>query len=163
MNKEMSEQAQAAKMIRQELKKAFPSVKFSVSSRSFAGGDSVDISWVDGPPVNLVESISNKYQYGYFNAMEDIYEYSNSRKDIPQAKYVQTSRDISDTARELFFSWLKKNYLHSDELNSLDEYHEKFQNPYGYATARQFINTRIYEIDLTNGITDAKIEKSMKI
>jgi hypothetical protein len=95
-----STHARAAKMIRAELRAAFPGVTFRVRSDSFAGGNSVDVSWTDGPLTDAVNAIVKKYQYGNFNGMEDIYEYSNSRNDIPQAKYVQTHRAMSPETRE---------------------------------------------------------------
>lgn len=98
--KEISSQAAAAKAIRAELKAAFPTVKFSVKSESFAGGDAVDISWIDGPTRKEVEAITGKYQYGSFDGMQDLYEYTNRRQDIPQSKYVQVSRGYSQAARE---------------------------------------------------------------
>lgn len=92
----LSNQAAAAAAIRTELKAAFPFCKFSVTSESFAGGDSVNISWTDGPTIAQVETISSKYQYGKFNGMDDLYENTNCRDDIPQSKYVSESRSLSD-------------------------------------------------------------------
>lgn len=105
-----SSHAAAAAMIRKELKAAFPSVKFSVTSDSFAGGDSVDVRWTDGPTTGQVEKFSSKYQYGHFNGMEDIYEYTNSREDIPQAKYVQEHRSMSDEAEKIVYDALLNQY-----------------------------------------------------
>jgi hypothetical protein len=96
----ISQQAACAKAIKQELKISFPLIKFSVKSESFAGGDAVRISWIDGPASKSVEEITDKYQYGHFNGMEDIYEYSNDVENIPQSKYVTTSREISTEKRE---------------------------------------------------------------
>jgi len=48
-----------AEICKAELKNAFPSQKFSVSSRSTC---SIDVSWVDGPTVKEVEAIAKKYQ-----------------------------------------------------------------------------------------------------
>lgn len=90
-----SSAASCAEAIRAELKAKFPGYKFTVRSSNFAGGNSVDISWTDGVTVGEVEAITNKYQYGSFNGMEDIYEYTNTREDIPQAKWVGTHREIS--------------------------------------------------------------------
>lgn len=90
-----TESAKAANAIKAELKAAFPNVKFSVKSQNYSGGDSVDIYWTDGPTVEQVRAISGKYQYGKFDGMQDLYEYTNSRKDIPQAKYVSENRTIS--------------------------------------------------------------------
>jgi len=105
--KSASNQAQTAKAIREELKKAYPLTKFKVTSQGFSGGDSVHISWTNGATVGQIESIVNKYQYGHFNGMEDIYEYSNMREDIPQSKYVQTSRTITDDLKTIMREFLE--------------------------------------------------------
>jgi hypothetical protein len=44
-----SSHALGAANIRKELKRVFPSVKFSVTSDSFSGGNSIHIGWTDGP------------------------------------------------------------------------------------------------------------------
>lgn len=90
-----SSQAAAAAAIREELKEHSPDFKFSVRSDSFAGGDSVHISWTDGPTTTEVDNIVKKYQYGHFDGMNDMYENSNRREDIPQSKYVSTHRTLS--------------------------------------------------------------------
>ncbi len=95
-NPTKSSAANCATAIREELKKHFPNIKFAVKSSNFSMGDSVHISWNDGPTEKQVQEFTNKYQYGSFNGMEDIYEYTNTREDIPQSKYVQQHRTISD-------------------------------------------------------------------
>jgi hypothetical protein len=105
-NKKKSTAANCAAAIREELKEVFPGVKFSVKSDNFSMGNSVRISYTDGPTTDQVEEITKKYQYGHFNGMEDIYEYSNSREDIPQAKYVSAHRTISDEVNTLLLPQL---------------------------------------------------------
>ena len=46
---------ETAKIIRQELAKAFPGIKFSVKSKSYSGGSSIDVGWTDGPTPKMVE------------------------------------------------------------------------------------------------------------
>ncbi|MCN7673228.1 hypothetical protein MLZ33_25335, partial [Escherichia coli] len=94
-NKGKCEAANVSSNIRAELKKAFPGVKFSVKKLSF---DCVQISWTDGPTKNEVEAISDKYENGHFNGMEDIYEYNTSPFNVVYGgvKYVTTRRDYSD-------------------------------------------------------------------
>lgn len=94
-----STHSQAAKQIKSELKAAFPSVKFSVKSDSFAGGDAVRIRYEDGPTTKQVDEIVGKFQEGSFNGMEDIYEYDNRNNDLPQVKYVQVARDKSEAKK----------------------------------------------------------------
>lgn len=98
--RQLTEAAQAAKLMRAELKKAFPNVTFSVRSNNYAGGDSVYVRWTDGPVRDAVSEITGKYQYGHFDGMIDLYEYSNNIEGLPQVKYVLESRDISDEVYE---------------------------------------------------------------
>lgn len=94
--KKLTGAALCAKDIREELKNAFPNIKFSVKSQTFSMGNSVHIDWTDGPTDEMVNAITKKYQYGHFNGMDDMYELSNNRDDLNQAKYVQTHRNKSE-------------------------------------------------------------------
>lgn len=94
--KTLSPHAHAAKLIKQDLKKAFPDIKFRVVSKAYSMGNAVSAYWIDGPESKEVRLIIDKYQYGYFNGMEDIYENTNSRDDIPQVKYVTVTRERSE-------------------------------------------------------------------
>lgn len=109
--------AQTSKVIKQELKKAFPEVKFSVKSDNYSGGNSVNIEYWDAMPLKEVEEIVSKYQQGHFNGMEDIYEYSNTNKNIPQAKFVFTKRNISTIAAKKIVSAIEKHYGINIEVN----------------------------------------------
>lgn len=100
-NPTKSTAANCASAIRAELAKVFPGIKFSVTSSIFSGGNSVRIGWNDGPLTDQVTEVTGKYQYGQFNGMEDIYEYTNSRDDIPQTKYVMESRNMSPETRAI--------------------------------------------------------------
>lgn len=106
--RKLSNQAQAAKLIRKELKAAFPDIKFRVTSEGYSMGDSVRVQWVNGPTCSQVKEISDKYQYGHFDGMTDCYEYSNNRKDLPQSKFVFTDREVTkeiyDTMYDVWFS-----------------------------------------------------------
>jgi hypothetical protein len=95
-----SSHATAAAQIRAELKSVFPGIKFYVKSASFSGGDSVRIEWLNGPTSKQVNAIVDKYQYGSFNAMEDIYEYDNKNTEVEQVKYVQVQREISQDIKD---------------------------------------------------------------
>lgn len=113
----MTTHSATAKAIRQELKAKFPTVKFRVTSESFSMGDAVHISWVDGCKTEQVEKIVSKYQYGHFNGMEDIYESDNRRADIPQVKYIQTSRGFSETSKREMCNWLNIDWSEYESLN----------------------------------------------
>lgn len=109
-NPNKSSSANCATAIREELKKEFAGVKFKVTSQNFSGGDSVHISWSDGPTSLEVSSVTSKYQYGRFDGMTDMYEYSNDREDLPQSKYVQTRREVSEDINAIVFDSLRKFY-----------------------------------------------------
>ncbi|MBA3921284.1 MAG: hypothetical protein H0X31_06105 [Nostocaceae cyanobacterium] len=64
--------ADTAKVIRQELKKHFTGVKFSVRSKSYSGGASIDIDWTDGPAEKEVEAIVDQFKGSTFNSSEDL-------------------------------------------------------------------------------------------
>lgn len=89
----------AAKNIRKELKKNFKGVKFSVRNPNYG---SVDVCWQDGPTCEKVDAIISKYKDGYFNSMEDIYEYSDSPFNtvFGSVKYPNSSRTYSDAIIE---------------------------------------------------------------
>lgn len=100
--------AQTAKAVRTELKKAFPTVKFSVTSDTFSMGDAVRIYYTDGPLTSKVDAVVKKYQYGQFNSMEDIYENTNSIEGLPQVKYVTVSRDKSEAVKAELLQEIQK-------------------------------------------------------
>lgn len=141
--RQLTTAAQAAKMIRQELKKAFPSIKFRVTSENYSMGDSVNIHWNDGATTEQVEAITAKYQYGSFDGMTDSYDYTNKRADIPQAKYVMEHRHISDEMHKRVEEYLTKTF------NSISEPVDRMVWRY------------IRNIDLTNGLTDQMIHDAI--
>lgn len=100
----------AAAAARVDLKKEFPTVKFSVTSASGAGTSSVRVEWTDGPTSSQVDAVVGKYQYGHFDGMTDCYEYSNSREDLPQAKFVFTVREISPEMKLKFAQNVSETY-----------------------------------------------------
>jgi len=84
----LSTHAQAAKMIRTELKKR--GIKARVIASSASMTSSVDV-YVCNQPKEVfeeIESFANKFQYGHFDGMTDCYEYSNTDENLPQVKFV---------------------------------------------------------------------------
>lgn len=93
--------AQTAKLVRQELKKLHPEVKFKVHSDNFSMGDSVDVFYQRGELTNeqhraLQDELQTKYQYGHFDGMTDYYDADN-RQDHAQTKYLGVN-SVSDLA-----------------------------------------------------------------
>lgn len=146
--KELSLVAQAAKAIRRELKKAFPKTKFSVTSKSYSMGNSVQVDWTDGPDTEAVNSIIKKYQYGHFDGMTDSYEFSNNRNDIPQAMFVTASRHISNSILEAAFTFAKGYFNWMKEVDSLES-KINFNGLHSYP--KKELITRLWKHNLTNG------------
>lgn len=95
-----SEAAQAASLIRKELKEKFPQIKFSVRSENYSGGNSIGINYENGVPASEVEKVVSKYKDGHFDGMTDMYEYSSNPKNLPRANYVFVYREISKDIKE---------------------------------------------------------------
>lgn len=86
--KTLSEPAQAAKLIRSELKKAFPGIKFSVTTETYSMGNSIYISYDKEKLTRIqIESIADKYKAGSFDGMTDSYNFRNSN-DLPKAMFI---------------------------------------------------------------------------
>jgi len=151
MHKQLSPHAATAHAIRQELKKAFPATKFSVTSSSYSGGDSVVVNWQNGPTYKDVDSVVDKYQYGHFNCMEDIYENSNNRTDIPQVKFVQTRREITQDTLAQVFAWLQETHAHFDCVSTIDEYSNTLMEHWCAGNAWDYIHRILNKFDLTDG------------
>ena len=69
---EWIDRATVAGMIRRDLKRAFPAIKFSVRSRSYAGGGAIDVYWTDGPTRDRVATVCAKYQDRGFDGSIDL-------------------------------------------------------------------------------------------
>jgi len=84
-----TEVAKCAAEIRKVLKEK--NIKASVRSENYSMGDSVNVEIkeiIDPKIYRALEEELAKYQYGHFNGMEDIYEYSNNVEGIPQTKFL---------------------------------------------------------------------------
>lgn len=90
-----TQSALCAAMIRKTLKGYFPTTIFRVTSDNYSGGNSVNVSWKNGPTVSAVEGVIGHHEAGTFDGMTDMYTYDNDRSDIPQCKYLFCNRRIS--------------------------------------------------------------------
>jgi len=63
--------AETAKRLRTALKEAFPAVQFTVRSKTYAGGASIDVGWTDGPTAKQVQAVCNRFEGATFDGMTD--------------------------------------------------------------------------------------------
>jgi|GEM_PF-3313291 len=98
---------ECAVMIRKELKKAYPSIKFSVKTYY---ASKVDVSYIGTENPENIEKLLAKYEAGHFDGMEDIYNYDNAREDIPQVQYIFVNREYpnNDYMRMLVRGFMKR-------------------------------------------------------
>lgn len=66
------ENTEVAKLIRKDLKRAFPGAKFSVRTQKYSGGSSIHVNWTDGPTKGKVESLVGHYKGANFDGMQDM-------------------------------------------------------------------------------------------
>jgi hypothetical protein len=94
--------AQVAKLLKAKAK--FLKLEVKASSKNFSGGDSVNIKVLKGSDksFNELKEYSSQFEQGHFNGMNDIYEYSNSRDDIPQTKYLFINDDRATQILEYY-------------------------------------------------------------
>lgn len=102
----------AAKNIRRELGRAFPGITFSVKSKRYSGGNSIDVYWTDGPNGHQVDVIINKYSAGNFDGMTDSYTYNGDAWNdaFGETKYVHSTRHDSDNAIESAIRTVRTKY-----------------------------------------------------
>lgn len=129
----------AAKNMRIELKAAFPGVKFSVKSSRFSGGDSISVSWIDGPNGDQVDAIIDRYSAGSFDGMTDCYNYSRDAwtDAFGSAKYVSGSRAFSDKAIESAIRTVMAKYAANLERDGIKA-----------VAVDDYRNNRLWNVDL---------------
>jgi len=64
--------ADTAKLVRAALREAFPGTKFSVRSKSYSGGASINVDWIDGPNASQVDAITFPFRGASFDPMQDL-------------------------------------------------------------------------------------------
>lgn len=91
---------ETAQLIRKALKEAFPRTRFSVRSKSYAGGCSIDARWADGPTERQVNRILKCFEQCGFDPMQDLKTYNENSEWHGQevsfgADYVFGHRSLS--------------------------------------------------------------------
>lgn len=64
--------ADTAKLVRNALKREFPTTKFSVRSSTYSGGASINVKWIDGPLQSQVQGVVGVYAGSDFDGMIDL-------------------------------------------------------------------------------------------
>jgi len=115
MKKEMSEHARAAKAIRAILKKH--GAKGKVGSSTYAGGTSVYVDLINPTPeqYETINTEANKFQYGHFDGMTDMYNYTNSCEDIPQVRFVLVQVEYTEDVQQRAWDVVRAKFYQMDD------------------------------------------------
>lgn len=112
--------AETAKLVRTALAARWPGVKFSVRSKTYSGGASIDVSWTDGPPQKSVETVVKEFEGADFDGMQDLKTYHdsmlNGRRVHFGSNFVFCNRDYSVAAIEALARRTMKKYGIRGEL-----------------------------------------------
>lgn len=107
--------AELARIIRADLKQAFPAVTFSVKTSRYAGGSSVRINWTDGPIDAQVGDVIGRYKAQGFDGMTD----SETNRGpvrlwdgrlVSIHSYIFTQRRVSDSLRARVAEWFDRHF-----------------------------------------------------
>lgn len=97
--------ADTAKLVRKVLKEACPAIKFSVRSKSYSGGASMDICWTDGPTEADIKALVGRFEGSSFDGMEDLKSYHTSELNGEQVHF---GADFIFTNREYTVAFLQR-------------------------------------------------------
>jgi hypothetical protein len=101
--------AEVAKLVRSELKSAYPNTKFSVKTSRYSGGSSIRVHWIDGPTTKEVEKIVGYMHGASFDGMIDLQSYHDTTDPKTGEiihygnNYIFCERDYSKNALILFW------------------------------------------------------------
>lgn len=95
---------QTAARVRLYLRRFFPGVRFSVTSKRYAGGSSVRVSYADGPALSAVEAVAKAFESAAFDGMQDLkthhgYAWEDGRRYYG-ADYVFVDRTVAPELEE---------------------------------------------------------------
>jgi len=121
--------AQAATMIRNYLKAN--NIAGSVKSEIYSMGSSVNVYVTDLEPevLDKLRTFANQFQYGRFDGMQDLYEYTNSRDDLPQVKYVFVNNTLSPELSQEIWNFARNYYAGMEDAPENQALASKFYNP----------------------------------
>ena len=106
--------AETAKKVRKALKAAFPGTRFSVRSKTYSGGSSIRVEWIDGPRKGAVQKVAGHFASATFDAMTDCKEYKSYEHEGQRysgADFVFCGRDLSEARRAAILNALDVKYV----------------------------------------------------
>ncbi len=149
MTKQISDHAAAAKLIRAELKKN--GIKASVRASTASMTSSVNINLNDCVAPWVIKEIKlfcSQFQYGDFDGMTDSYNYSNTRDDLPQVRFVFVHNGRSDDDRQRAYDYLRSGFAGYE--NAPAKYEDAANEMFG----SEWVSTEVHQV--LTGCMDAR-------
>ncbi len=140
-----STQAQAAKMIRAEMKRNGIKARVTSSSASMMTEVTVRVTDVMPATRRAIEAFVGQFQYGHFDGMVDMYEHSNTRDDIPQVKFASVNVEYSDEMRaeaEAFCAGYWADWENMSEVDRQDRIYRTMRNDGQHTEGYRFWQAR---------------------
>ena len=145
-----------AKMIRKSLKQVFPTIKFSVRTKSYSGGSSISVGWVNGPTTDKVEKVTLEFEGASFDGMTDLksYQYTEiaGQRVSFGADFVFCSRHITDDHYIDTANKLIDHYGAISEFPKVSTVKEIWDNhlwiPDMHCSFSQLVNREIAKVDI---------------
>lgn len=141
MKRQPTQAAQVSKLCKQYLKSK--GIVCSVRSDNYSMGNSVNVRVTNQPPeaIEDMKSEFSKYQSGHFDGMTDMYEYSNSRNDVPQTKYLFVENEITDDMYQKVWEFLCAKY--PANAKGLPESYKDARNCQWYDNSRDTVECEV--------------------
>lgn len=96
-----ADRRETTNIIKRHILKTWPTVqKVEIKTDAFSGGDSMDVKYFAPAEIDDLETFVKSFQYGHFNGMEDLYEYSDSEEIILEGHILQTYKYVSAAWQE---------------------------------------------------------------
>ena len=98
--------AKVAANLRCELKRTFPGVVFSVRSKTFSGGNDINVDWHDGPTTDEVNRVTAKYEDHETDISGDYRDYEPGafNEVFGGTKYLFCQRHMSDATEATLYA-----------------------------------------------------------
>ncbi len=157
--------SETAKIVRDQLKKQFPAIKFSVRSKTYSGGASISINWTDGPLADKVKAIAEKFEGASFDGMIDLKSYNDSewqgKKVHFGSDYIFCNRSMTDfdTWAVLFTEMLKTKCA----LDYSNQYEPRFGNEWVSTIANRAVHSLDYSIKNVDERIETAFNKAIRL
>lgn len=149
--------AETATFVRQALKEAFPTQKFTVRSKVYSGGASITVGWLDGMTEYEVNQVVQRFSGADFDGMIDLKSniYRNDENGVNVsygADYIFCKRDYSkDLTLRLAAQVAKFSSIELPEMNKWEWFDNDIRLDDG-----QYFTTRLNEARYCYSVTAGK-------